>query len=435
MANLRRTPLSHKSETTKLAVRILATYFFVYYGIPLLLVVFFGPSLDAILRYPPSYFRGFILISCVFLLIWFLIVQLDKYNGRIKLPKIPLLFNPFTSMFLSALFILLSAYFWTSFGLAFRQTGDRIGDTEALGVLVPLYALTGYYSLYIIYIMGKSDDALERYKSVTVITILLFMMGSILSIQASSGIILIMMGLIQIIRVAVNQDFLRSRTTSGRIGAIFIVSIAGLFALFIGISNKIGIESTLAIFNSDNSRVFSIFQNRLSYHLFSASYHATYNLLNMDLAMQAASDVGYNIQHRIDVLLGRPTTFNEVSSVKRLNYEQISWQPRDRTGTAPGIVGSLFFYPFGLFSAPLVCVFYAYMFRTVAAVVKDANCGIFELLYLAFIIGSLLDVSLDILNPLDPAFLRLILLLFLLGQVESVAGKAKDKYRKAYKQI
>lgn len=417
----------NKSGTTKLAVRILIVYFAVYYVVPLLLVIFSGPSLDAILRYPPSYFRGAIIISGVFFLTWFLIVQLDKYDARLKLPKILLLFHPFTSLVLAGIFFVISIYFWFNFGLQFRQTGDRIGSTGALGILVPLYALTAYFSLFIVSIIGRSDANLKKHKLVTVMTILLFIAGSILSIQASSGVVMIFMGLIQITRITINQDFLRSKTSSGRVGTIIFVSIAAILALFVGISNKIGVDSTLAIFTSDSRRVLDIFQNRISYHLFSASFHATYNLFNIDLSMQAISGIINNFLHRIDVILGNPTIFNEVSSVKRLNYEQISWHPRALTGTAPGIVGGLFFYPFGLFSAPLVCLFYAYMFRTVASVVKHANCGIFELLYLAFIIGALLDSSLDIMNPLDPAFIRLILLLVMVGQVEATLGRPKHK--------
>lgn len=423
MADYQDLKRSHNLRTTKLAVKILIAYFTIYYSIPLLFVVFFGPSLDAFLRYPPSYFRGFLLILGVFLLTWFLIVQLGRYGARLKFPKIPLLFNPFISLFLSIIFVLLSIYFWTQFGLGFRQSGDRIGNTGALGILVPLYILTVYYTFFIIYIMGGLEEQLDKIKFINIASILLFISGCILSIQASSGIVLIIMGLIQIIRLTINKSFLRSNTSKGRIGTVFIITITAVLALFVGISNKIGIDTTLRIFESDSYRIFSVFQNRISYHLFSASFHATYNLFNLDLASQAAHDVFTNIQHRVDVLFGRPTIFNEVSSVKRLNYEQISWHPADRTGTAPGIVGGLFFYPFGLLSSPFICIFYAYMLRTIASLASRIECGIFDILYLTFIAGSLLDGSLDILNPLDPAFLRVILLLVMVGQVESMHAK------------
>ena len=146
MKNLKHQTFLDESGTTKLAVKILAAYFIVYYGIPLLLVVIFGPSLDAILRYPPSYFRGFILILSMFLLTWLLIVQLGKYGARFKLPRLSILFHPLTSLALAGLFILLSVYFWYNFGLQFRQTGERIGETGSLGILIPLYVLRAYFS-------------------------------------------------------------------------------------------------------------------------------------------------------------------------------------------------------------------------------------------------------------------------------------------------
>src|SRR5690606_13920287 len=140
---------------------------------------------------------------------------------------------------------------------------------------------------------------------------------------------------------------------------------------------------------------------RLSYHFYAASFHTNYNFANLDLGWQALDEVLLNISHRVDVLLGNPTTFNEVTSVKRLNYELIAFYFRELTGTAPGMVGGIYFVPMGVFALPLSVSIYSLVLYMLAATAEGRSVTFFELAFIAMMFGGIVDASIDLLNVFD----------------------------------
>lgn len=401
--------LYRPATTNAIAKQILLGYATIFYFLPALLTLMFGGALDQILLASPNYFLGFLVCSAAVWALWFAI-------PRVPVPKLSslqifgrMLFSTNATLLGAGLFFLLSLYFFYNFGLAYRQTGERIGDSGPYAILYYVFQTYVFASLAIM--LGRSAEELRADALRVIPTGILIASAILLSLQASSNVILFAGATLTVVRAFSGKEFFRPTIRGNSFGTLFIAGIAGLGAVFVGLANKIGVDSTYEMFTHDFMNVIEVVQRRISYHYFSASFHTTFNFLNFEMGFKALESVLVNFEHRLDVILGRSTIFNEITSVKRLNYELINFTIRERTGTAPGMVGGLFFYPLGIFIAPLIIVVYAMFLKLVASLMRNIQPGIVELVILVFLFGGLVDGGLDLVNPFDQSFMRLILLL------------------------
>lgn len=413
---------------------ILLLYIAIYYIAPAILTALFGAPLNELLIAPPNYVAGAIFCAVVMGATYYAI-------GRLRMPRMmflrPLgraLFNARTLFAFSLVFLLLSVYFWQQFGLAYRQTGSRIGDSGSAIIL--LYIFQNYVLTALVMMLGFDRARLREGYLFMSGALLCILIGSVLSVQASSNVVSLAAALVIAIRLWINGNFLRheSSTRTSVLGTYVLFAFAAAGALFVGIANKRGVDMTIYLFFNDFGEIIRVFQTRLSYHYYSASFHTTFNLTNVDLSFRALDEVATNIQHRIDVLLGKPTTFNEITSIKRLNYEQIAYYFRERTGTAPGMVGSVFFYPFGIFLLPLVVPFFAAIIRAVAEVAGSRRLSLVELAFIMLFVGGILDSSIDLFNPFDTPFTKLFFVLCAYALIDPTVSerRAQDRFLRKY---
>ena len=415
------------SAVTRLAIKIVLGYTAIYYAGPLLLTAIFGAYIDQFLRYAPNYWYGAIMITAVVCLLCFYIMRLDRADSKFSIPAPNFIFQAWFVASIGIIYLVAAYYFSENFGLEYRQTGSRIGSTEGGLSIIALYLVQSYLTVYIVLTLGFSRQYIKKNRPLVLFSCVTYLLGTFLSINASSGVAMLAIGLIQAIRISGYQEFLRPGERGAKLLTAILVAAAFLGAVFVGIGNKVGTNQTAELFLNNFRAVVDIIQYRLSYHLYSASFHTTFNFTNFQLGWLSIDSVITNISHRFDVLMGNPTYANDITSVKRLNYEEISYRFKDRTGASPGLVAGLFFYPFGIFLIPLILYIYARLLRSIAYLVGEAPIGLIELFFLVYFAAGILDSSLDALNPLDPSFVKWVFLLLGVNWVSKQAWRNQKK--------
>lgn len=397
------------SPEVRLARLVLLAYSGVYYAIPMVLTVLFGQPLEQVLAGPPNYYIGSAYIIVVVGLIWLLL-------GRLKLPSLSwiapvahVVFHRFVILGISLLYLYLSLQFARELGLSFRQTGGRIGDT-GMFVIVLLIA-QNYLTAAMLVLLGRSEESIRSRGWPLTIALMATALGSFLSLASAFGVVTLGIAVLLLVRNAVGWDLLRSSGRAKSILTFGVLTILVLGALFVGIANKQGIDTATYMFTSDIRSLIERFQYRISWHFYSASFHATFNMFNFQLGFDALQQVLSVIWHRVDVLLGNPTQFDEISSVRRLNWDELSLAYRAKAGASPGMVAGTLFVPGGIFALPISVLIYSTMLAMLARAAQGRSFSVIGLVFLIVYFASVADSSIDLLNPIDPAFLKLLFLL------------------------
>ena len=407
----------------RLARSILALYASIFYLVPMVMTALFGQPLNDVLASVPSYTAGSIYIIVTVGLIWWMCGKLRVPDFRALAPLARIMFHRFAILSVAALTVYLSWLFSRELGLSFRQTGARI---EAAGSFVIVLLVAQAYLLSaLVLLLGLSQEQIRAMGWPITVALLLSAFGFYLSLAASSGVVAIAISAILLIRSATGFELLRGGDSKRSFWTIVFFVVVGVFASFVGIANKRGVDVAFYMFTSDIGSVVRILQMRISYHFYTASFHTTYNLTDFSLGFQAVNEVVNAISHRFDVLFGNPTFADEIWSVRRLNFEEISFFYRERTGAAPGLVGGTFFVPGGVLVLPLSCAIYSAMFLMIAKAANGRALSLFGLAYLAMYFIGIGDSAIDLLNPFDPAFVKLIFLMFVCAwQASRRAGES-----------
>lgn len=406
----------------RLARLTLLLYGTIYYLAPAILTLLFGPPLDQVLIASPNYLLGFIFSAVVIALVYWVIgfVVIPRLTSLAALAK--LIFDDRVILGVSIVFLYVSYQFWQEFGLSYRQTGDRIGDSGLL--VIVLYILQSYLIVALLLLIGRNAGDLRRRGLALGAATMCIVAGFFLSLQASSNVVVMAIGLLVGARIVSGRELLRPVAGRSSVPTYVLIGLVAAVALFVGIANKRGVDDTIYLLFNNMEEVIRIFHARLSYHFYAASFHTNYNFANLDLGWQALDEVLLNISHRVDVLLGKPTIFNEVTSVKRLNYELIAFYFRELTGTAPGMVGGIYFVPMGVFALPLSVSIYSLVLYMLAATAEGRSVTFFELAFIAMMFGGIVDASIDLLNVFDTPFTKLFFLLFAFALVQSQRNDA-----------
>lgn len=388
----------------------MSLYFAIFYLGPAVLTFLFGAPLDQVLIASPNYLLGLCLASAVFALLYWAV-------GLVRMPRLaalyPLartLFDDWMILGVSLLFLYLSYNFWQNLGLSYRQTGSRIGDT-GFQVIV-LYVLQNYLIAALVLFVGRANADLRRNLWVIGAILLAIIAGFFFSLQASSNVIVIAIALLVLARLVTGRELMRPIEGRSTIPTYLSLGVVAVIALFIGIANKRGVDETVYLLFNNFEEIIRIFQTRISYHFYGASFYTSYHFTDLELGWRAVEEVSLNVSHRIDVLLGAPTTFNDITSVKRLNYEMIAYYFRERTGTAPGMIAGLFFVPFGIFALPLTLLIYSFALRIVAGAIVNKQLSLFEIAFATMVMAGIVDASIDLLNIFDTPFTKLFFVVF-----------------------
>ena len=404
----------------KLARMLLLVYATIYYFIPIALTAVFGQRLDDILVAAPNHWYGagfaLLVIGCV----WWACGYARPPSFAWFAPAARLAFNRWVILGAAVLYSTISYWFAREYGLSFRQTGDRI--SQAGGLVIVLFILQSYMLAVELWLIGLPPERAKVWHLTAALALMAW--GSFLSLAASSGVIVLAVAVLLLIRNLTGRDIFRAVSTKATIVTMALLAVLVVAAMFTGIANKRGVDAAAYLFSDDAQTVIDIFQARISYHFYAASFYTNYHFADFSLGFQAVTEVVNAIRHRFDVLVGNPTYFNEIWSVRRLNYEHISFFYRERTGASTGMVAGIYFVPGGILALPLSVLVFGCFFRMLALAAGGRQLSLFGLLFTVMYFTGVADSSIDLLNPFDPAFLKLVFLILVCSLEHSESKKA-----------
>src|SRR5690606_1203137 len=151
------------------------------------LTLLFGPPLDQVLIASPNYLLGFIFSAVVIALVYWVIgfVVIPRLTSLAALAK--LIFDDRGILGVSVVLLDASYQFWQEFGLSYWQTGDRIGDSGLL--VIVLYILQSYLIVALLLLIGRNAGDLRRRGLALGAATMCIVAGFFLSLQASSNVV------------------------------------------------------------------------------------------------------------------------------------------------------------------------------------------------------------------------------------------------------
>jgi hypothetical protein len=403
------------------AFRVFGIYCIIFYVVPMILIIFFGNALETSIRPRPNYLLGFVFVFFCFFLF--------SLTLRLPILRLPILgkrlaqvaFDARLSFFYAVFFVAFALATRSTLGLSFRHSGGSLAEVGAIAIFMQFLKVFFAISILVQYrLVSDNINASLRSK-----TLFLIALGFFLSVQASLEMVYVLCALLG---AGTKWRRFFVRKSRFRRWAVFtIIPFLALSVFFVGVANKLGIEQAWAII-WNIEEVYNIFSSRLSYHFTSTSMHVSESFVNFGLFLEAFSNVVGTSVYRMAVLLGIENFSKpEVVSIARMNFLQLTEYWRERTGTSPSILGSTFYLP----GAGFAIFYYVFIIRGVAMMIGRIMAphldNILFILLSVVTLSGVLDAALDALNPLSPAFVRLLLLYLGVVYVTGKAGARTPK--------
>lgn len=407
----------------KFSRQIVLTYCGIFYLIPFVIFMVIGNPLEIFMVPTPSYWAGISFVAMAVLLFYWAsalpVLRLD-------LPRIGIsafLFGANSSLVLS-IFFAGFAYWSRSFlGLSFRQSGVSLADVGAIGFLLEVLKMTLGVMIIVHYRMISEKCEARRRTAALLFTAL----GFFFSIQGAFDIFFVFCAL-----VATGlkwRRFFGLHLKIVRRLTIVAFPILGFLALFVGTANKVGVEQAL-IALSNIEQISNLVIGRIGYHFYSTSIHATDNFTNFNMAAQAFSELASVTHYRMSAFFGfggveKP----DVGTISRMNFLYMSPEYHPRIGASPSMLGSVFFWP----GAGFAIIYYVFIMRFVLFTMWDIIGSLGKnwafTIFCMILLGSILDASVDTLNPFSHGAVRLV---FLILGARFVTQRLKQKHMRSH---
>lgn len=385
--------------------QIVLTYCGIFYLLPFLIFMVLGNPLEEFMVPTPNYWAGITFVAMAVLLFhWAIALPVVRF----ELPRIGfsrLLFGASSSLVLAAFFAVFAYWSRSFLGLSFRQSGVSLADVGAVGFLLEVQKMTLGVMIIVHYRMIREGYEVHR----RIAALLFTALGFFFAIQGAFDIFFVFCALI--------ATGLKWRRILGlhlkivRRLTIVVFPVLGYLALFVGTANKVGVdEALIALSNID--RVLNLIIGRIGYHFYSTSIHATDNFSNVGMAAQAFSELASVTYYRMSVFFGfggveKP----DVGTISRMNYLYMSPDYHPRIGASPSMLGSVFFWP----GAGFAIVYYVFIMRFVLFSIWDIIGSLgrnwLYTIFCMILLGSVLDASVDALNPFSHGAVRLVVLI------------------------
>ncbi|MBC98979.1 MAG: hypothetical protein CME63_14650 [Halobacteriovoraceae bacterium] len=400
----------------KIGLKLFLIYIGIYYVLPLLLGPIYDFSYMDIFIGEVSHSNasiGIALFSFIFLLIYLCGERVNFLNLE---KKINIFGFEKVNLLLSMIFLFLAFYFQYKHGISYRQKGRPI--SEVANVIMPLMILRLYFNAVGISYVGRlaRKDRFSRFESNT-----LFLIALSLTVSSTSayGVVRGLIFFFIFLEVKGLRGFLFCRSNKvsliGQLKSVIFLFAVGVSGFLMGLANKWGIERAIeSTLDLPFKKFLVIPLRRLSYHYYSFAHSVENNLLNLDfqnLGLDSSLDMLWS---RAMFLFGAKISKGEVWSPSRLNIITILNDYGPRTGASPGMLSSANFFPLFPINYILWIVFLSIVFHFLSTVVSGERKPKFLTFILLLLYAqSIVDSSIEFLNPMSNAGISLLFLLFL----------------------
>lgn len=385
--------------------QLFVTYCGIYYLIPFIIFLLVGNPLETHMIHQPSYWAALVYVLFATLLFFFA-TSMPYFRGSLSRIGISqLIFDARVSLALAIFFACFAYWSKSTLGLDFRQSGVSLADVGSTGFVLEVLKMTLGVMIIVNYRMIS-----EGYETkLRGAALLLTSLGFFFSIQGAFDIFFVFCAL-----VATGFKWKRILGLHLKIVrrmTVVMFPVLGYFALFVGTANKIGLEAAWAVLSNFQS-IADIIIGRIGYHFYSTSIHLADNALNFDLAAHAFSELIAVTKYRVSIILGvggieKP----DVGTISRINFLYMSPFYHPRIGASPSMLGSVFFWPGGIFAI----FYYVFIVRFVTLklweIVGTLGKSWIYTIFCMILLGSVMDASVDSLNPFSHGAVRIVVLI------------------------
>ena len=402
--------------------KTLVLYFVAFYFFPMIFDFFFDIGIKYHLSGDLPFVVPFV-FSILYLLLVLAIRRIFMPNIKIRVPFRKIMGSKLLSYGIFFIFAVAAFLFSTRFSSSFRHT-QNYADAGLLPVVV--------FSVKIIcHIFIFASLSSKRLIRLTAVHYLCYFAGLFFAFVSSYDFLWAAVGMYSWIRVA-NIDLLRIfRNWFSKFGLISGVIIVPI-VVFGGMLNKMGLEGALNYFSDGLIMgLFELFTNRIFYHSYSLAMHLNDIGRSFALSFEAMNILGHQSLRRLFILIGSPIPSETAQTVSRLNFLVISGNNHlSDAGASPGLLGSIFYLPGGLFALPIhiICISNMIgMFDNILGKGKYALPSYFGSLALC---QALTDAFMDNFNPFSIGFIALATMFVMSSYARTVTDPADPNRRR-----
>ena len=379
--------------------RLFLAYCLIFYAAPFTLFLFLGNPLENVFRPRPIYALGmlYVVASALFFRLMQKIPRQRFRRAPYRLSA--LFFAPYTGLATALLFLAISIWSFINLGYKFRQTGDALSELGAIGFVLAFSKVVMGTAIIVHYRLVKEgvDPAIRSF------CLLLIALGFAINVQASFDILIALTAYVaatHLIRRSLRLHGKNLQTISFVMAPMIV-----LLLFFVGKANKIGIDETLHIIGNMDLFLYS-FLERYSYHMYSVSTHVNENFFNFRQALDALREVASVVYFRFGSIVGLAVERPELGSVARMNFFVLADFYKDRIGTSPGMLGSVFFFPGAGFAICYVVLLLRFIFSLFWKIMGDTMSNWLFIFLSVLLASTTVDSLLDAFNPLSNGFVR-----------------------------
>lgn len=395
-----------------LSAKIIATYLAIYYFFPLIVGYFYKYEYMDFLSGDPSYLLSGSFLIVFSLLLWTIFYFSNFFKSPINSFRFSIFDCQYINLLFSISYIACSYIYMRSFGLSFRQSGPRISESSSV-VIVMMFFQAYFVALTLLYMSRLSFK--YKFNSIEKVTTFISFLAFVLSIGSAYDVFKTFCVFLVMLAMCTKHNFyyLKEKNTPTKL-AVKIISGSGvvLLSFFVGVANKIGINQSLTYLTTLSFENFIILPlRRISYHLYTLTYHLNYSLFDTELQTKGFGDIIDSFIFRALYLAGFHPAKPEVGGFSRLNSLRIYVENNAINGVSPGMVGSFFFFPYFPANLILWSIFLVFIAEKISDLFnKKATMSLIGIIYLLMVFQSIVDSSLEFLNPISKPGLALIFL-------------------------
>lgn len=390
-------------------------YVGLYYLIPIVFGLFYQFNYLNFLDGEPNYYFAVVYICLYFFVCIFIYILIPDIKFPAKKNKL-LFFNlSYVFFFISFFYVILAYKFFNDYGFQYRHKGVSV--SESAGYVKILLLVRMLITAYLIYLLSRMSFS-KKLLMVDITNLLFILLGTFFSLATSFDVVVIVFIIFLLIYhfFSINLIFKKGKASFfKRICSILFVFFVGSVVLFVGVANKIGVDSAVAyIFDGGGKKIVELFLQRISIFFYSTAYLIEYNLFDAGLQLDALEGNVKNLQYRIDILLGSEAYRPELASTARINSELIYIDPKERNGAAPGMIASSIFVPFFPLNLFVSSLYVVATIKIIDSLFADSiKLKFIPCFFIMISLQVLVDTQPDIVNVLSFTFIQYMLLLFL----------------------
>jgi len=399
-----------RAEISRPAIIVFTIFIVIYYGLPFLTQMIFPGRFEYYFNMPNHLF--FVLwVPAVFLLVLILDILLPRvtFNKTLLVAVGRLASNEYLNFVLALGFLVLALIFSSQYSYSFRH---HVRFQEAGKLVMLVFGIKAYFSSMVFGLLLMTLNGFYITKFQRLINVLV-LISMVLTATSSYDVLFILIILLFCIKL--EKPIFMTKKSNGVVGFIktnfkyLFVGVFGFLALFMGVANKYGVEtSTQLLFSGE---FFFLVIRRISMWYVSLQIAGESILNDLSISMEANVGLLQDIFRRFSIILGQPADKPEIWGINRMNHTIVYPVITSHAGSSPGLFATIFYIPFFPSGIVVVSLYIIFILRNFGDLLKysRANLSLVSYPLLVLFLGVFFESPIEQINLIGKSFIYFII--------------------------